>query len=142
MIHREADVQEELRSIFAKYGIDFSIVKNFRGAPVQGYVAPKSDGSYQMVVTIRNAYADIFWFSIFHELGHIVNGDINKKTNFVDDGSRYMKQASMNERKENMARLEKLIRNFDYPSDRITYLTGGEFEKNFEIVRDYIQSLK
>ena len=61
---------------------------------------------------------------------------------FVDDGSRYMKQASMNERKENMARLEKLIRNFDYPSERITYLTGGEFEKNFEIVRDYIQSLK
>lgn len=87
MIHREDDVQEELRSIFAKYGIDFSIVKNFRGAPVQGYVALKSDGSYQMVVTIRNAYADIFWFSIFHELGHIVNGDINKKTNFVDDGS-------------------------------------------------------
>jgi hypothetical protein len=53
-----------------------------------------------------------------------------------------MKQASMNERKENMARLEKLIRNFDYPSGRITYLTGGEFEKNFEIVRDYIQNLK
>jgi nicotinamide riboside kinase len=62
--------------------------------------------------------------------------------NFVDDGSRYMKQASMNERKENMTRLEKLIRNFDYPSGRITYLTGGEFEKNFEIVRDYIQNLK
>lgn len=62
--------------------------------------------------------------------------------NFVDDGSRYMKQASMSERKENMARLEKLIRNFDYPSGRITYLTGGEFEKNFEIVRDYIQNLK
>lgn len=87
MLHHEGDVQEELRSIFARYGIDFSIVRNFRGAPVQGYVAPKSDGSYQMVVTIRNAYADIFWFSIFHELGHIVNGDINKKSNFVDDGS-------------------------------------------------------
>ena len=37
-----------------------------------------------MVVTIRNAYADIFWFSLFHELGHIVNGDISKASGFID----------------------------------------------------------
>lgn len=109
MVHREADVQEELRSIFARYGIDFSIVKNFRGAPVQGYVAPKSDGAYQMVVTIRNAYADIFWFSIFHELGHIVNGDINKKSNFIDDGSDIEKEKAADQFARN-----KLISETDY----------------------------
>ena len=62
--------------------------------------------------------------------------------NFVDDGSRYMKQASMEERQKNMNRLEELICTFEYEQDKITYLTGGEFEKNFEIVRDYIQNLK
>lgn len=62
--------------------------------------------------------------------------------NFVDDGSRYMKQASMEERQKNMNRLEELICTFEYDQDKITYLTGGEFEKNFEIVRDYIQNLK
>lgn len=87
MLDKTADIQKELRGVFAKYGIDFSVVKNFRGAPVQGYVAPKEDGTYQMVVTIRKAYADIFWFSVFHELGHIVNGDISKNGKFVDDGS-------------------------------------------------------
>ena len=42
---------------------------------------------YQMVLTIRGAFADIFWFSLFHELGHIVNGDIGKSIKFIDDGS-------------------------------------------------------
>lgn len=61
---------------------------------------------------------------------------------FVDDGCRYMKQSSMDEREKNMQNLEILIDMFDYDRDSITYLTGGEFEKNFETVRDYIQNLK
>ena len=109
MLDKNADVQVNLMNIFSKYGIDFSVVKNFRGAPVQGYVAPKQDGSIQMVVTIRNSYADIFWFSVFHELGHIVNGDVTKQTKFVDYG--------MDEKKEEAANLfakEKLINKTDY----------------------------
>ena len=41
-----------------------------------------------MVLTTRGSYADIFWFSLFHELGHIVNGDVNSSINFIDyDGN-------------------------------------------------------
>lgn len=78
------NLQAALTSLFAEYGIDFSIVHNFRGAPVQGYIDYKDDGTYQMVVTIRGAFADIFWFSLLHELGHIVNGDIIKPGRFID----------------------------------------------------------
>ncbi len=81
------DLQSTLRETMAKYGIDFSIMKNFRGAPVHGYICQKTDESLQMTVTIRGAYADIFWFSLFHELGHIVNGDIGRISKFLDDGS-------------------------------------------------------
>lgn len=109
MLDQTANIQEQLREIFARYGIDFSVAKNFRGAPVQGYVAPKGDGSYQMVVTIRNAYADIFWFSLFHELGHIVNGDISKNLKFVDDGSDEDKERAA----DKFAR-DKLISEKDY----------------------------
>ena len=109
MVDKNADVQEELMNIFSKYGIDFTVVKNFRGAPVQGYVAHKQDGSIQMAVTIRNSYADIFWFSVFHELGHIVNGDITKQTKFVDYGMDEKKEEAANQ----FAR-EKLINEMDY----------------------------
>ena len=77
-------IQESLTDLFAEYGIVFSVVRNFRGAPVQGFISKKYDGTYQMVLTIRGSFADIFWFSLFHELGHIVNGDANGSINFID----------------------------------------------------------
>lgn len=94
MLDRNADIQKELCAVMGKHGIDFSIVKNFRGAPVQGYISQKDDGTYQMVLTIRGAYADIFWFSLFHELGHIVNGDIGRTARFIDYGCDKEKEAA------------------------------------------------
>lgn len=87
MLKNDGNIQTDLNLVLGKYGIVFSVVKNFRGAPVQGYISQKNDGTYQMVLTIRGSYADIFWFSLFHELGHIVNGDIGKTAKFIDDGS-------------------------------------------------------
>ena len=92
MCQKDADIQRDLRDVMANFGIDFSVVRNFRGAPVQGYISQKNDGIYQMVLTIRGAFADIFWFSLFHEIGHIVNGDIGKNYKFLDDGSDYEKE--------------------------------------------------
>lgn len=66
----------------ARYGINFFLVRNFRGAPVQGYMHLSNDGAYSMFLTLRGASADIFWFSLFHELGHIVAGDVRKR--FID----------------------------------------------------------
>ena len=84
MIKDDCDLQTELATVMMKYGIDFSVVHNFRGAPVHGYICQKSENRYQMTLTIRGAYADIFWFSLFHELGHIVNGDVSKMQKFID----------------------------------------------------------
>ncbi len=84
MCARGESVQKALTELFNDYGIDFSIVRNFRGAPVQGYISKKNDGTYQMVLTIRGSYADIFWFSLFHELGHIANGDVTGSVSFID----------------------------------------------------------
>lgn len=92
MCQEDADIQRDLRDVMMKFGIDFSVVRNFRGAPVQGYISQKNNGIYQMVLTIRGAFADIFWFSLFHEIGHIVNGDIGKNYKFLDDGSDYEKE--------------------------------------------------
>ena len=84
MLTTRGNLQKNLKDLFAEYGIDFSIVHNFRGAPVHGFIARKEDGTYQMVLTLRGAAADIFWFSLFHELGHIVNGDVSKVGSFID----------------------------------------------------------
>jgi len=59
--------------------------------------------------------------------------------NFVDDGCRYMKQASIIERNKNFNKLQKLVNEF-YPEISKTYLNGS-FLENFNEVKNYINSL-
>ena len=92
MTSNSNSLQQDLKELLLLHGIDFSIVKHFRGAPVQGFINKKKDGTYQICMTIRRAFADIFWFSLFHELGHIVNGDLARTSDFVDDGSDALKE--------------------------------------------------
>lgn len=84
MISSSSDIQDDLTKLMSRYGIKFRIMKNFKGAPVHGYVSQNKYGEYQMILTIRGAFADIFWFSLFHEIGHIVNGDVSKSASFID----------------------------------------------------------
>jgi len=90
-----SELPEALRNAMGSHGIAFSVVRHFKGAPVQGYVMRTDDGFYQMTVTIRRAYEDIFWFTLFHEIGHIVNGDVDVVgRGFIDgvsDGKREKK---------------------------------------------------
>lgn len=76
------EVKKQLEKIFAECGIAFKIVKNFRGAPVQGFIKKTEEGNLVLCMTIRNSFADIFWFTLFHEIAHIVYGDTKNK--FVD----------------------------------------------------------
>lgn len=75
-------IQNRLEQIFAECGIAFKIVRNFKGAPVQGFIKNTEDERIVLCMTIRQGFADIFWFSLFHEIAHIINGDA--KTKFID----------------------------------------------------------
>lgn len=76
------EAMRELTKIFASCGIIFQVVENFAGAPVQGFIK-KSDNRVILSMTIRGAFADIFWFTLFHEIGHLLNGDM-ASSNFID----------------------------------------------------------
>ncbi len=76
MFEHATNIQLRLRTIFAECGIKFSIVRHFRGAPVQGVIKKDDDGSLSLIITNRHKFADIFWFTLFHEIGHILNGDV------------------------------------------------------------------
>ena len=61
------------------------------------------------------------------------------KNKFVDDGSRYMKQSSIDERVANFSKLSALLKDFDL-YDKVEILSG-DFKSNFEKVKNYINSL-
>lgn len=73
------EIEPQLKEYLAECGIKFSIVRHFRGAPVQGVIQKNDDGTLSLVMTVRRKFADIFWFTFFHEIGHIVNGDVEDK---------------------------------------------------------------
>ena len=79
MFEDVAAVQSRLKTYLAECGIKFFIVKNFKGAPVQGVIKKNDDGTLNLLMTTRRKFADIFWFTFFHEIGHIINGDIEDK---------------------------------------------------------------
>lgn len=86
MLSDKADIHKSIKSIFRKYGLDFEIVRHFRGAPVQGFIYKRADNCVKICMTIRHSFADIFWFSLFHELGHLYNGDLLRASQFIDSG--------------------------------------------------------
>ena len=82
MFMRANQIQKKLSAIFADCGIAFRIVPNFTGAPVQGFIKKMEDGALILCMTLRQKFADIFWFTLFHEVAHILNGDT--KHDFID----------------------------------------------------------
>ncbi len=75
-------IQKKLLKVFSECGIAFRIVPHFTGAPVQGFIKKTEGGTLILCVTLRQKFADIFWFTLFHEIAHILNGDM--KHEFID----------------------------------------------------------
>lgn len=75
-------MKEKLTEIFASCGIKFKVVPNFKGAPVQGFIKKTENGSLILCITLRQKFKDIFWFTLFHEIAHILHGDT--KNYFLD----------------------------------------------------------
>ena len=76
------EIVKKLTKIFLQCGIYFAVVHHFKGAPIQGFIKKNKDNDIILCLTFRGKKADRFWFSLFHEIGHLVNDDINNK--FVD----------------------------------------------------------
>lgn len=131
MVNSNADdnIENSLKQIFASYGINFSIMQYFKNAPIYGYVSGKPDGTYELTLTIKDNHADIFWYSLLHELGHIMNGDAKRNTRFIDDGSDKRKELAADTFANNM-----LLSHQDYEM----FINNNHFE--IETIKNFASS--
>jgi len=63
-----------IRNAFLEAGVIFVILPNVPGSKTNG-ATKKIGSSIMLMVNDRRLNADSFWFTLFHEIGHIVNGD-------------------------------------------------------------------
>lgn len=73
-----------LSETLSEYGIAIVFLPHIKGSFLHG--ASFYDGKKVVVgLTVRGKYADKFWFSLFHELAHIIYGHIGQKNGTSDD---------------------------------------------------------
>lgn len=78
----EALIQADV--LLKKCGVALVLIPHFKKTKVQGATFWLSDRKAVIAMTTRGAYADIFWFSFFHEVGHILLHGQRKV--FLEDG--------------------------------------------------------
>lgn len=63
-----------IRDAFLSTGVIFIILPNISGSKTNGATKKVGD-KIMLMVNDRRLHADSFWFTLFHEIGHIMNGD-------------------------------------------------------------------
>ena len=65
---------------FEESGVILIVLPNLKNSGING-ATKKVDGKIMLMVNDRRHYADTFWFTLFHEIGHILNGDLGISIN-------------------------------------------------------------
>ena len=63
-----------IKEAFFKAGVIFVILPNIPGSKING-ATKKIGHNIMLLVNDRRLYSDTFWFTLFHEIGHVMNGD-------------------------------------------------------------------
>lgn len=63
-----------IKEAFCKAGVILVILPNISGSKING-ATKKVGNNVMLLVNDRRLNSDTFWFTLFHEIGHIMNGD-------------------------------------------------------------------
>lgn len=64
-----------LKEILLECGIVLVALPNLKNASINGATKRFKNGSVMLLISDRNKSSDIFWFSIIHEISHILDSD-------------------------------------------------------------------
>ena len=74
LTENHTDFYDKLKAAFFNAGVIFVILPNISGSRING-ATKKVGENIVLMVNDRRLYADTFWFTLFHEIGHILSGD-------------------------------------------------------------------
>lgn len=95
MTVQEPDVFiDRLKEIFAECGVVFVLLPHLKNSGINGAVKWINANRVVLAMNDRRSYADTFWFSLFHEIKHVLQQKI--KTVFVSNKSLGMTQLNEN----------------------------------------------
>lgn len=84
-MQEEAEFMPELKKILTECGVVFIVLPHLKNSGVNGVVKWFGHKRVVLAVSDRGKYSDIFWFSLFHEIGHVLQMKIKKTFVSYDD---------------------------------------------------------
>lgn len=72
----------KMTSLCAESGVALALVPEIKGAPVSGAAKWLTAAKAMICLNLRGKYNDRFWFTFFHEAGHVLND--SKKETYID----------------------------------------------------------
>lgn len=86
------DFLPRVKEAFEKAGVSLVVLPNIKNSGISG-ATKRVDGKVMILVNDRRHYEDTFWFTLFHEIGHVLSGDLgasSEKETEVDDYAQRM----------------------------------------------------
>jgi HTH-type transcriptional regulator / antitoxin HigA len=112
----------KLTKILADCGVALVVLRNLKNAPINGITRWISSEKALIQMSIRYKYADIFWFSLFHEIGHLLLH--RKKEIYIKSVSENI--SSKEEEQANKFAAESLISESEYRSFVTKFVAHGD----------------
>ena len=79
--------EPEMRRLCAESGVVIALVKEMKKVPWNGATKWLTPNKVMILLCLRGKGEDKFWFSFFHEAGHVLND--SKKDLLINDGSQH-----------------------------------------------------
>lgn len=128
----------KLKDLLRTCGIAFVLLPNLKSSGINGAVKWWTKDKVILAMNDRRKYADTFWFSLFHELGHVRQQRI--KLLHVSTEKPWIEKETLLEKLEKEA--DKFAQDYLIPSDAYDQFlkkTGQKFdEKN---IRDFAKEI-
>ena len=113
------DFLPELEKRLAACGVVLVLLPHFPKTYAHGATFWLNADKAVLVLSIRGKWADVFWFSLFHEIGHLM---LHKKMTFVDDGRRPPEHEHLE------VEADEFAAKFLIPADKLREFVGrGDF---------------
>ncbi|MEI7620752.1 MAG: HigA family addiction module antitoxin [Candidatus Falkowbacteria bacterium] len=122
ILSNSQDFLPKIVKILADCGIALVITKNLRNAPINGATRWISPKKALIQMSIRGKYSDIFWFSLFHEIGHLLlhqKKDVH--IDFGEDGINEEQERQADEFAAEFLIPKEKLNNFLIKADRFNY---------------------
>ncbi len=123
---------DDLRSTLCACGVSLIVIPHFPKTYTAGATFWSGKDKAVVMMSLRGSWADIFWFSLFHELGHILLHD--KRATFLEDGSHHPGRKKQEEEADRFAQVALIP-----PSEFREFVCAGDL--SYRAIKDFAETI-